>query len=179
MVFWLVVQGISGAVDGRGRVVEDGGMKMIKTSFIAVTVLSLGLVVAACSQKWQKPEVTRIDAKTGEVQTKNGLKEIEAGTIKTFPDLPLPATHKIDLDRSVIFHSNNQALGKVVAAGGGDLPSVFAFYQEEMPRKGWTLVNSFQSNVGNLYYARPGTFVAITIEPTGRGSRVTMNIGPE
>src|SRR5690606_40355610 len=69
-----------------------------------------------------------------------------------------------DLDRSVIFHSNNQALGKVVAAGGGDLPSVFAFYQEEMPRKGWTLVNSFQSNVGNLYYARPGTFVAITIE---------------
>lgn len=161
------------------ELVEHGGMKLFKTSLIALMVVVAGLAVAACSQKWQKPEVSRVNTKTGEVQTKNGLRDIEAGTIKTFPDLPLPATHKIDLDKSVIFNSNNQALGKVVASGKGDIASVFAFYQAEMPKKGWTLVNSFQSNVGNLYYARPGTFVAITIEPSGRGSNVTMNIGPE
>ena len=140
--------------------------------------LVLPLLLGACVNGY-KPQVTRVDPKTGETQIIGGATELEAGIIAAFPDIPIPANHTIDLDRSVIFHSQKQAIGKIVTSGGGDAASVYRFYETEMPNRGWSLVNGFLSTVSSLYFARPGTFTAITIEPNGRGTRVTLNIGPE
>lgn len=148
------------------------------------TLLALALLatstLSACDPNWRSPDVTRVDPKTGEVKTITDTREFESGILKAFPDIPIPATHKIDLERSTIFTSNNQSLGKVVAEGSGDVTSLYAFFQKELPEKGWSLVNAFQSSTSSLYYAKPGKFVAIILEQTGRtSSRITFNVGPE
>ena len=153
-------------------------MKILNICALTLSAAAL-LSLTACTQGWS-PQVTRINPKTGETETIGGLKEVEAGIIKAFPEIPIPANHRIDVDRSVIFHSQKQSVGKIVTSGSGDIASIYNFYETEMPTKGWTLVNGFLSSVGSLYYARPGTFVAITISQNGtRGTSVTLNIGPE
>lgn len=137
-------------------------------------------LLTACDPNWRSPDVTRINKETGEVQTVSDVREFEAGVLKAFPDVPVPASHKIDMERTTIFTSNNQSLGKIVMEGSGDVSSLYHFFSTEMPAKGWSLVNGFQSGTSSLYYAKPGKFVAVIMEQTGRrSSRVTLNVGPE
>lgn len=146
---------------------------------IAATLIAAGLL-AACNPNLRRPDVTRVDPKTGEVSTRTDAKEVEVGLLQAFPDVPIPADHKIDLERSMIFKSPSQTVGKLTSEGSGDVDSIFRFYQAQMQQNGWNLVNGFQSATSSLYYAKPGKFLAIIIESTGRrSSRVTLNIGPE
>lgn len=145
---------------------------------VAVAVIAAG--VGGCDPNWRSPDVMRVNKETGEVQTISDVKEFEAGVLRAFPDVPVPATHKIDMERTTIFTSNNQSLGKIVMEGSGDVASLYHFFSTEMPAKGWSLVNGFQSGTSSLYYAKPGKFAAVIMEQTGRrGSRVTLNVGPE
>ena len=147
--------------------------------FFLLTAIPL-LALTACDPNLRSPEVTRVDPKTGEVKTISDVREFEAGILKSFPDIPIPATHKINMERSTIFTSNAQSLGKIVVEGRGDTYSLFEFYQKSMKEQGWSLVNAFQSETSSMYYAKPGKFVAVIIETTGRlSSRVTLNVGPE
>lgn len=143
-------------------------------------VAVVGLLMSSCSSSsLQSPEVTRINPKTGELETRGTVKEIEAGQLKSFPDIPIPASHKIDLERSVIFSSSSQTVGKLVTSGSGDAASIYAFYTTNMANAGWKLVNSFQSSTSSLYFAKPGKFAAIIIASAGRGTEITINVGPE
>ncbi|HEX2859284.1 MAG TPA: hypothetical protein VHP58_03705 [Alphaproteobacteria bacterium] len=133
-------------------------------------------LVAGCAGS-PNANVTQTDPKTGQpVQAA----ETAAAMLRAFPDIPIPANHKIDLDRSMIFTTPGQSMGKLATTGSGDVDSLYHFYIDKMPQNGWNLVNAFQSSTSSLYYAKPGRFVAIIIEPSGfKGSRVSLNIGPE
>jgi hypothetical protein len=151
----------------------------MKKTPLAFAFLALA-TLTACDPNWRSPDVTRVNKETGEVQMVSDVKEFEAGILKAFPDVPVPATHKMDMERTTIFTSNNQSLGKIVMEGSGDVASLYHFFSTEMPSKGWSLVNGFQSGTSSLYYAKPGKFVAIIMEQVGRRtSRVTLNVGPE
>lgn len=146
----------------------------------AFLALAAALALTACDPVWRSPDITRVDPKTGEVQTLTDTKEFESGLLKAFPDIPIPGNHKINMERTTIFTSNQQSLGKLVAEGRGDVLSVYRFYETAMPQNGWSLVNAFQSETSSMYYAKPGKFVAIIIEQPSRFyTRVTINIGPE
>lgn len=143
-------------------------------------LLIASVSVGGCDPNWRSPDVMRVNEKTGEVQTVTDAKELESGILQSFPDIPIPANFKIDLERTTIFTSNQQSLGKIVAEGRSDTLSIYRFYEGAMKTNGWSLVNAFQSSTSSMYYAKPGKFVAIIIESTGRfSSRVTLNIGPE
>jgi hypothetical protein len=144
--------------------------KLFLTAFAAATVL------AGCAVTGNN-NVTQIDPKTGQPVP---VAEVAAAMLKAFPDVPIPATHKLDLEHSMIFTAPNQTLGKLATTGSGTVDTIYHFYAAQMPQNGWHLVNSFQSGTSSLYFAKPGRFVAIIIEADGsRSSRVTMNIGPE
>ncbi|MBI1309101.1 MAG: hypothetical protein GC129_04515 [Proteobacteria bacterium] len=152
-------------------------MQFRRTLFL---YLPAALLASCANPMLQSPEVTHINPKTGQVETSGSAKEIEAGLLKAFPDIPIPASHKIDLERSVIFTSPNQTVGKLTTEGSGDVGSIYAFYTQQMQTNGWSLVNSFQSSTSSLYFSKPGRFVAIIIEAASRTtSRVTINVGPE
>lgn len=116
----------------------------------------------------------------GEVQTVTASRDLEAGIIKAFPDIPIPSTHRIDMKKTVIFTSPSQTVGKITLTGQGDIDSVYRFFETQMGTNGWSMVNAFMSSTSSMYFAKPGRFVAIIIEYTGNNqSTVYINVGPE
>jgi hypothetical protein len=151
-------------------------MKRINALLCAVG----SLVLVGCGGIYKAPDITRMDAESGQVHTYSETEDFESGIVQAFPDIPIPASHRIDLERSVIFTSPSQTVGKIALTGSGDVDSLFRFFTMQMEANGWSKVNAFQSATSSLYYAKPGRFVAVIIEATGKaGSRVTINIGPE
>jgi len=142
----------------------------------------LAATVSGCATgiggTYKSPEVHSFNDK-GEKEVLTDTKVFESGVIRSFPDIAIPSTHKIDLDKSVIFTSPTQTVGKITLSGSGDADSLFRFFEEQMTANGWSMVNSFQSATSSMYYAKPGKFVAIIIEATQTGSRVYINVGPE
>jgi len=154
-------------------------MKLFSRS---LTAMMCAAVITGCAGPlggtYKTPDVTKINDK-GEKQVVTDTKLFESGVIRSFPDIAIPSTHKIDLDKSVIFTSPTQTVGKITLSGGGDPDSLYRFFEEQMTANGWSMVNAFQSATSSMYYAKPGKFVAIIIESTQTGSRVYINIGPE
>lgn len=153
-------------------------MKTVMTRF---SFLAIALVMAGCTGVYKRPDVARVDQETGSTELVSDTQAFESGIIKAFPDIPIPASHKIDLDRSVIFTSPSQTVGKISLVGRGGADSLFRFFESQMAAQGWSMVNSFQSATSSLYFAKPGRFVAIIIEADAKiqGTRVSINIGPE
>lgn len=151
---------------------------------VVIATACIATLVSGCTTNFggQSPNAAGNEAGTFEqVSAAQAQPDVlESTIIKAFPDIPIPASHTIDLNRSLIFTSPNQTAGKIALEGKENVEKVFNFYEEEMAAQGWSLVNAFQSSTASLYYAKPGRFVAIIIESTGRnGSRVLINIGPE
>lgn len=153
---------------------------MKKFALSALTVFML----AACTNggilggPYKSPDVTT-RTETGEAQVLTEARQFDSGIIKAFPDIPIPSTHRINLQESVIFKSPTQTVGKIALTGGGDGDSLYRFYEEHMVANGWSLVNSFQSTTSSMYFAKPGKFAAVIIEAQATGSKVFINVGPE
>ena len=148
-----------------------------------VLTLAVAGMLAGCinipGDPYKTPDREMVN-EAGQVQMVSDIKNFESGVIKAFPDIPIPASHKINLDRSVIFTSPTQTIGKIALEGVGDVDSLFRFFEAKMEEQNWSLVNSFQSATSSMYFAKPGKFVAIIIESLGKnGSRVYINVGPE
>ena len=142
--------------------------------FLAL-MLVVGGLYGCNGNMYFRPDRTTVD-ENGQPHTITEAKSLEEGTLQAFPDLPIPASHRIDLVESVIFSSPTQTVGKVVLRGRTDNASLYRFFEENMVAKGWSTVNAFQSSVSSLYFAKPGRFVAIVIT---EDSSVYINIGPE
>ncbi len=143
-------------------------------SFIAI-LSTVGLLAACNGNMYFKPDRQGVD-ENGQAMTITEAKSVEEGIIQAFPDLPVPASHRIDLVESVIFTSPSQTVGKIVLRGNAASSSLFRFFESAMVDKGWSSVNAFQSSVSSLYFAKPGRFVAIVIT---EDSSVYINVGPE
>lgn len=152
---------------------------MKKTALIALTAAIItGCQAAPFTGVYKSPDVETFN-EAGEPVTMNEIKQFEAGVIKAFPDVPIPSTHRANLEKTVIFTSPTQTIGKITLEGRGDVDSLFRFYEEQMKTNGWSMVNAFQSSTSSMYFAKPGRFVAIIIEATAAGTRVFLNVGPE
>lgn len=150
----------------------------MNTKFLTPIAL-LALFAAGCTGAYKSPDV-EVMTEAGETQMESDARRFESGIIKAFPDIPIPSTHKVDLERSVIFTSPSQTVGKIALSGDGDVDSLYRFFEDQMVASGWSMVNAFQSATSSMYFAKPGKFVAIIIESTTKGgSRVYLNVGPE
>lgn len=153
-------------------------MKRISSLFMLTAVVMAGTLVTGCSNltgNYIKPDRQTVNEQ-GQPQTITESRDIEQGIIKAFPDIPVPATHRVDLSESVIFSSPTQTVGKIVLKGNADSASLYRFFEDKMPEKGWSTVNQFQSAVSSLYFAKPGKFAAIVIT---EDNTVYINVGPE
>mgnify|MGYP003638389973 CR=1 FL=1 len=135
-------------------------------------------VISACTGNYKSPDIHTF-GENGEQKVTTDTRTFDSGVIKAFPDIAIPSTHKIDLEKSVIFTSPTQTVGKITLSGSGDADSLYRFFEEQMAANGWSMVNAFQSATSSLYFAKPGKFVAVIIESTKTGSNVFINIGPE
>lgn len=144
--------------------------------FLSLMLVSVALT--ACGSVYKSANVTRV-TEDGRTEVVSDVENYEKGFISAFPDVPIPSTHRINLAKSVIYKSQTVTMAKVTLTGGGDLDSLYRFFEENMAANDWSMVNAIQSSQSFLHYAKPGRFVSIVIENLGKyGNAVHITVGP-
>lgn len=142
-------------------------------------ILLASTSLAACANVYKSANVTRV-TEDGRTEVVSDVENYEKGFVSAFPDIPIPSTHRINLEKSVIYKSPSVTMAKVTLTGGGDLDSLYRFFEENMNANEWTMVNAIQSSQSFLHYAKPGRFASIFIENMGKyGNQVHLTVGPE
>lgn len=128
---------------------------------------ALSLLVAACASSGDSP--------TG---TPNEVQEIQA---QLLGDMPLPAASKIIGSDSLIIGRGDNWVGRVVLSGVQTPTDIYAFFQSEYPRAGWTTISAVKSKTSILVFTKgdrtstielnegsfsgPKTIITITASP--------------
>jgi hypothetical protein len=114
--------------------------------------LALG-ALAACSSNTVLQPSSRTE---GGAQTPAAFTE--------FPDVPVPAGAKMDLDRSLVLGARDFWLGRLAISAAQKANGLFDFYQREMPTFGWQEITSVRSETSVLTYARGDRIATVQIK---------------
>ena len=142
---------------------------MIKIHTLKVGTLALffSAFLGACASSGDSP--------TG---TANEVQEIQT---QLLGDMPLPAASKIIGSDSLIIGRGDNRVGRVLLSGVQTPTDIYAFFQSEYPRAGWTTVSAVKSKTSILVFTKgdrtatvelnegsftgPKTFIVITSSP--------------
>jgi len=69
-----------------------------------------------------------------------------------FVDIPMPGKNTIDLDRTLVFGTEKDWIGRVSLSSSMGVSEIYDFYKREMPRFGWTELTSVRSATSVLTY---------------------------
>lgn len=97
-----------------------------------------------------------------------------------FPDLPVPAGAKINLDKTVVFGSGEEWFGRITLTVGFNSDQMFDFFKQELPGFNWQEITSVRSATSVLTYQRRERIA--TIQISGRtltGSDVMVTVSPK
>ena len=139
-------------------------LKRLKTFTSAI---ALSLLLAACASSGDSP--------TG---TASEVQEIQS---QLLGDMPLPAASKIIGSDSLIIGRGDNWVGRVVLSGVQTPTDIYAFFQAEYPRAGWTTISAVKSKTSILVFTKgdrtstielnegsfggPKTIITITASP--------------
>lgn len=129
--------------------------------------VSLALLLVACASSGDSP--------TG---TPNEVQEIQT---QLLGDMPLPAASKIIGSDSLIIGRGDNWVGRVVLSGVQSPTDIYAFFQAEYPKAGWTTISAVKSKTSILVFTKgdrtstvevnegsfsgPKTIITITASP--------------
>jgi hypothetical protein len=125
-------------------------LKRCKTFSSAVL---LSILLGACASSGDSPSGT-----PGEIQ------EIQS---QLLGDMPLPAASKMIGSDSLIIGRGDNWVGRVVLSGVQTPTDIYAFFQAEYPKAGWTTVSAVKSKTSILVFTKGD-----------RTSTVELNEGP-
>lgn len=97
-----------------------------------------------------------------------------------FTDIPIPPKNSIDLDRTLVFGSDRDWIGRISLSSSMGVSEVYDFYKREMPKLGWTELTSVRSSTSVLTYEM-GNRVATIQVGSGRfglGTQVDFWMNP-
>jgi hypothetical protein len=114
---------------------------------------ALAMLLTACASSGDSP--------TG---TPSEVQEIQS---QLLGDMPLPAASKIIGSDSLIIGRGDSWVGRVVLSGVQTPTDIYAFFQAEYPRAGWTTVSAVKSKTSILVFTKGD-----------RTSTVELNEGP-
>ncbi len=115
---------------------------MIKTRFLIVSAMSLFLatLLGACATSGDSP--TGTPAEVQEIQT------------QLLGDMPLPQGAKISGSESIIIGGGNGWVGRAVVNALQGATDVYAFFQSEYPKNGWTTVTAVKAKTSILVFTK-------------------------
>ncbi len=96
-----------------------------------------------------------------------------------FEDLPTPEKLSLDPDESFIFESPSVRAGILVYKGSLGYEPTVQFFRDEMPKYGWSLINSFERGETSLTYEKPGWSCIIVVSRFALETRAEIRIGPK
>ncbi len=128
-------------------------MIQFKQLKMIATAIALSALLAACASSGDSP--------TG---TPSEVQEIQS---QLLGDMPLPTASKIIGSDSLIIGRGDSWVGRVVLSGVQSPTDIYAFFQAEYPRAGWTTVSAVKSKTSILVFTKGD-----------RTSTVELNEGP-
>jgi hypothetical protein len=128
-------------------------MIQLKRLNTITSVVMLSMLIAACASSGDSP--------TG---TPSEVQEIQS---QLLGDMPLPAASKIIGSDSLIIGRGDSWVGRVVLSGVQTPTDIYAFFQSEYPRVGWTTISAVKSKTSILVFTKGD-----------RTSTVEVNEGP-
>lgn len=135
---------------------------LLYTAFLAV------LVTAGCGGTLLNPSA------------KGDANEQAQPSFADFSDMPIPASARMDVDRSLILGPKENWLGRLVFRSSNSASESFDFYANGMQRFGWQSVAVVRGATSAMTYSRNDRVASIQIVGTTfGGSEVTITVSPQ
>jgi hypothetical protein len=80
-----------------------------------------------------------------------------------FPDLPIPPGGEINLEKTLVFGSNEAWFGRLTVESSLNSNELFNFFKQEVPGFGWQEITSIRSALSVLTYTRNKRVATIQI----------------
>ena len=98
-----------------------------------------------------------------------------------FSDVPIPAPFKLDREKSFVYEAgvSKIKIGRLIYTGNSKLDDLAAFYQNEMPKSGWTLVRTIEQAGIGLLYEKQGWSCLVNLSSSFLQSTVEIQLGPK
>jgi hypothetical protein len=139
-----------------------------KSSVAAALALSVSLLLGACASSGDAITVTPDEA--NEIQ------------VQLLGDMPLPAGARILGTDSLIIGRGDNWVGRVVLNGLQTPTDIYAFFQSEYPKSGWTTVTAVKSKTSILVFTKGERTSTIEINEgplTGPKSIIIITASPK
>jgi hypothetical protein len=143
-------------------------MKELKRLKTFSSALALSVFLGACASSG--------DAPTG---TPSEVQEIQA---QLLGDMPLPAASKMMGSDSLIIGRGDNWVGRVVLSGVQTPTDIYAFFQAEYPKAGWTTVSAVKSKTSILVFTkgdRTATIELVEGSFSGPKTIITITASPK
>ena len=115
-------------------------MITIQTLKVSAVTLFVAALMGACASSGDSP--TGTPAEVQEIQN------------QLLGDMPLPQGAKIAGSDSIIIGSGNQWVGRAVVNALQGATDVYAFFQSEYPKGGWTIVTAVKAKTSILVFTK-------------------------
>lgn len=135
---------------------------------VGILALSMAFLLGACASSGDAPTGSPDEA--AEIQT------------QLLGDMPLPAGARILGPESLIIGRGDNWVGRVVLSGLQTPTDIYAFFQSEYPKAGWTTVTAVKSKTSILVFTKGDRTSTIEITEgslTGPKSLITVTASPK
>lgn len=122
-------------------------------------VVSGALALAGCSGVAGSSSPTDNQAASANAAPETGP---NAGFAR-FIDIPMPTKNSIDLDRTLVFGTERDWIGRVWLSSSMGVGEMYDFYKREMPRFGWSELTSVRSATSVLSYQMDNRIATIQV----------------
>lgn len=137
-----------------------------KLPLVTVSVFAV-LLLAGCGG-------TRINP-----STRSEPNETLQPSFADFSDVPIPASARMNVDRSLILGPKDNWLGRLVFRSSNSAAEAFDFYAGGMPRFGWQPVAVVRGATSAMTYQRQDRVASIQISGTTLGgSEIEITVAP-
>jgi hypothetical protein len=143
-------------------------MKLSRIYVILVILIGFSLALSGCigGVKEEKPGA----AKSPSMQAK-------FGTYYDFPDIAIPPDLKLVEKKSFVYGTTQTKGGLLVFSGRVDPSSLATFFQINMQKDGWKLINTFKYPNYLLVFTKSERSAAITISEGLYSTQAEVRVG--
>jgi hypothetical protein len=112
----------------------------------------------------------------------NGSSETQEVQAQLLGDMPLPAGVKIVGADSLIIGRGDSWVGRAVLSGVQNSTDIYAFFQAEYPKSGWTTVSAIKAKTSILVFTKGDRTATVELNDgsfTGPKTLITITSSPK
>jgi hypothetical protein len=135
---------------------------------VGMLALCLSAFLGACASSGDSPTGT--------------ANEVQETQTQLLGDMPLPAASKIIGSDSLIIGRGDNWVGRVLLSGVQTPTDIYAFFQSEYPRAGWTTISAVKSKTSILVFTKGDRTATVEINEgpfTGPKTLIIITSSPK